>query len=121
MTVKDLQIDSPVYRVQLDSIDVAHVRLIEAFNDGTRRIELTYGGQRCVEKTDASEIKTGSQYSAYPTTLWYLNIDEAKTAQLIMRSEQIEGAKKYMEKAQKGYADAIEKYAFAEPSTPKEL
>lgn len=120
MTVKDLQIDSPVYRVQLDSIDVAHVRLIEAFNDGTRRIELTYGGQRCEEKTDASEIKTESQYSAFPT-LWYLNIDEAKTAQLIMRSEQIEGAKKYMEKAQKGYADAIEKYAFAEPSTPKEL
>lgn len=38
-----------------------------------------------------------------------------------MCSEQIEGAKKYMEKAQKGYADAIEKYAFAEPSIPKEL
>ena len=124
MTVKDLQIDSPVYRVQLDSIGVAHVRLIEAFNDGTRRIELTYGGQRCVEKCvekmDASEIKTESQYSVYPT-LWYLNIDEAKTAQLIMRSEQIEEAKKYMEKAQKGYTDMIEKYAFAEPSIPKEI
>lgn len=120
MTVKDLQIDSPVYRVQLDSIDVAHVRLIEAFEDGTRKIELKYGGQCCVEKTEASEIKTDNKYSVYPM-LWYLNIEDAKTAQLIMRSEHIQGAKKYMEKALKDYADAVEKYAFAEPSTPKEL
>lgn len=120
MTVKDLQIDSPVYRVQLDSIDVAHVRLIEAFEDGTRKIELTYGGQSCVEKTDASEIKTESKYSVYPM-LWYLNMEDAKTAQSIMRSEHIEGAKKYMEKALKGYADAVEKYAFAEPSIPKDI
>lgn len=120
MTVKDLQIDSPVYRVQLDSIDIAHVRLIEAFKDGTRKIELTSKGQYCVEKTDASEIKTKSQYSVFPT-LWYLNIEDAKTAQLIMRSEHIEGARKYMEKAQKGYADVVEQYAFAEPSIPKEL
>ena len=120
MTVKDLQIYSPVYRVQLDSIDVAHVRLIEAFNDGTRKIELTYGGHRCVEKTDAPEIKTENNYSVSPTR-WYLNIEDAKMSQLIMRSEHIEGARKYMERAQKGYMDAVEKYAFAEPSTPKEL
>lgn len=120
MTVKDLQIDSPVYRVQLDSIDVAHVRLIEAFNDGTRKIALTLEDHHCVEKTDASEIKTESRYSIYKT-LWYLNIEDAKTSQLIMRSEHIDKAKKHMEKVQKDYMDAVEKYAFAEPSTPKEL
>jgi len=36
MKVKDLMIGSPVYRVNLDSIDVARVRLIEQFSDGTR-------------------------------------------------------------------------------------
>ena len=120
MTVKDLQIDSPVYRVQLDSIDVAHVRLIEAFKDGTRKIELTYNGHHCVEKTDASEIKTESKYSVYPTR-WYLNIQDAELAQLMCRSEHVEKLKKAMENAQNAFADAIQRYAFAEPSTPKEL
>ena len=120
MTVKDLQIDSPVYRVQLDSIDVAHVRLIEAFKDGTRKIELTYNGHHCVEKTDASEIKTDSQYSVY-STRWYLNIEDAKLAQLMCRSEHVEKLKKTMENVQNGFAEAIQKYAFAEPSTPTEL
>lgn len=120
MTVKDLQIDSPVYRVQLDSIDVAHVRLIEAFKDGTRKIELTYYDHCCVEKTDASEIKTESKYSVYPTR-WYLNIQDAELAQLMCRSEHVEKLKKAMENAQNAFADAIQRYAFAEPSTPKEL
>lgn len=120
MTVKDLQIDSPVYRVQLDSIDIAHVRLIEAFNDGTRKIEITYGDHHCVEKTDASEIKTESKYSVYPTR-WYLNIEDAKLVQLMYRSEHVEKLKKAMENAQNGFAEAIQKYAFAEPSTPTEI
>lgn len=120
MTVKDLQIDSPVYRVQWDSIDVAHVCLIEAFNDGTRKIELTYGSHYCVEKTDASEIKTESKYSVYPTR-WYLNIEDAKLAQLMLRSEHVEKLKKEMENAQKAFFDAVQSLAFAEPSTPKEL
>jgi len=120
MTVKDLQIDSPVYRVQLDSIDVAHVRLIEAFKDGTRKIELTYGGHYCVEKTDASEIKTENQYSVSPTH-WYLNIEDAELAQLMCRSEHIDNLKKKMENAQIAFADAIQRYAFAEPSTPGEI
>lgn len=121
MTVKDLQIDSPVYRARLDSIEVAHVRLIEAFEDGTRKIEITYGEHHCcVEKTDASEIKTESKFSVYPTR-WYLNIEDAKLAQLMCRSEHVEKLKKAMENAQNTFADAIRRYAFAEPSTPKEL
>jgi hypothetical protein len=120
MTVKDLQIDSPVYRVQLDSIDVAHIRLIEAFKDGTRKIEITYYGQDCVEKTDASEITTEGKYSVSPTR-WYLNIEDAKLAQLMLRSEHVEELKKAMGRAQDAFADAIQRYAFAEPSTPKEL
>lgn len=120
MTVKDLQIDSPVYRVQLDSIDVAHVRLIEAFKDGTRKIELTHSDHHCVEKTDASEIKTDSQYSVY-STRWYLNIEDAKLAQLMYRSEHVEKLKKAMENAQNAFAYAIQRYAFAEPSTPEEF
>lgn len=119
MTVKDLQIDSPVYRVQLDSIDIARVRMIEAFKDGTRKIEITYNDNSCVEKTDATEIKTDSRYSVYPT-LWYLDIEEAKLAQLMRRSEHVEKLKKAMEDAQNAFADAIQRYAFAEPSTPKE-
>lgn len=119
MTVKDLQIDSPVYRVQLDSIDVAHVRLIEVFKDGTRKIELTYYGHYCVEKTDASEIKTESIYSG--PGRWYLNIEDAELAQLVYRSEHVEELKKAMEKAQNAFADAIQRYAFAEPSKPKEI
>ena len=116
MTVKDLQIDSPVYRVKLDSIDVAHVRLIEAFNDGTRRIELTYGGQCCVAKPDATEIhEANSSFS-----VWYVNIEDAKLAQLMRRSEHVEELKKEMENAQNAFAGAIQRYAFAEPSTPKE-
>lgn len=120
MTVKDLQIDSPVYRVQLDSIDVAHVRLIEALKDGTRKIELTYCDHRGAEKTDASEIKTGSQYPVCQT-LWYLNIEDAKLAQLMCRSEHVEKLKKKMENAQSEFAEAIQKYAFAGPSKQTEL
>lgn len=119
MTVKDLQIDSPVYRVQLDSIEVAHVRLIEAFEDGTRKIELTHYGN-CVEKTDASEINTETKYSVSPTR-WYLNLEDAKLAQLMCRSERVENLKKAMENAQNALADAIQRYAFSEPSIPKEL
>lgn len=119
MTVKDLQIGSPVYRVQLDSIEIAHVRLIEAFEDGTRKIELTYYGN-CVEKTDASEINTETRYSVSPTR-WYLNLEDAELAQLMLRSEHVENLKKAMEKAQNAFADAIQRYAFAGPSTPKEM
>jgi len=120
MTVKDLQIGSPVYRVGLDSIDIARVRLIEALEDGTRRIEIAYGGHYCVEKTDASEINTESQYSIHKTR-WYLNIEDAELAQLMCRSEHVERLKKAMENAQNAFADAIQLYAFSEPSTPKEL
>ena len=120
MTVKDLTIGSPVYRVQLNSIDVAHVRLIEGFEDGTRRIELAYSGHHCVEKTDASEINTESKWNVNQTR-WYLNIEDAELAQLMHRSEHVESLKKAMENAQNQFADAIERYAFSEPSTPKEL
>lgn len=120
MTVKDLQIGSPVYLVQLDSIKVAHVRLIEAFEDGTRKIELTYYGNSCVEKTDASEINTETKYSVRPVR-WYLNLEDAKLAQFMLRSEHVENLKKAMENAQNAFADAIQRYAFAEPSTPKEM
>lgn len=118
MTVKDLQIDSPVYRVGLDSIDIARVRLIEAFQDGTRAIELnTSWKPRCVAKTDATEIhETNSSFS-----VWYVNVDDAELAQLMRRSEHVEKLKKAMENAQNQFADAIQRYAFSEPSTPKEL
>lgn len=118
MTVKDLQIDSPVYRVGLDSIDIALVRLVEKFQDGTREIELNrYGKTRCVAKEDATEIhETNSS-----ETVWYVNIEDAELAQLMRRSEHVEKLKKAMETAQNSFADAIQRYAFSEPSTPKEL
>lgn len=118
MTVKDLQIDSPVYRVGLDSIDIAQVRLIEAFQDGTRAIELNTSWKlRCVAKTDATEIHETNS----PFGVWYVNIEDAELAQLMRRSEHVEKLKKAMENAQNAFADAIQRYAFAEPSTPKEL
>ena len=120
MTVKDLTIGSPVYLAKLDSIDIAHVRLIEAFADGTRRIELSFRDHNCVSETDASEINTESQYSVYKTR-WYLNIEDAELAQLMCRSEHVEKLKKVMETAQNALADAIQLYAFSEPSKPKEL
>lgn len=118
MTVKDLQIGSPVYRVGLDSIDIARVRLIEAFQDGNRAIELnTSWKSRCVAKTDATEIYETNSSSG----VWYVNIEDAELAQLMRRSELVEKLKKEMENAQNAFADAIQRYAFAEPSTPKEL
>ena len=117
MTVKDLQIGSPVYRVQLDSIDVFRVRLIEQFQDGTRSVELnTPWKSRCNAKEDATEM-----HSSAETTAWYINIEDAELAQLMRRSEHVEKLKEAMENAQNAFAEAIQKYAFAEPSTPKEL
>ncbi len=118
MTVKDLQIGSPVYRVGLDSINIARVRLIEAFQDGTRAIELnTSWKPRCVSKIDGTEIhETNSSLG-----VWYVNIEDAELAQLMRRSEQVEQLKKAMENAQNQFADAIQRYAFSEPSTPTEL
>lgn len=118
MTVKDLQLGSPVYRVGLDSIDVARVRLVEQFQDGTRAVELgTSWKPRCVAKEDATEIHAINSSEA----VWYVNIEDAELAQLMRRSEHVERLKKAMENAQNQFADAIERYAFSEPSTPKEL
>lgn len=118
MTVIDLQINSPVYRVGLDSIDIARVRLVEAFQNGTRAVELdTSWMPHCVAKTDATEIhETNSSFG-----VWYVNIEDAELAQLMRRSEHVEKLKKNMEMAQNAFAEAIQKYAFSEPSTPKEL
>mgnify|MGYP003556876123 FL=1 len=118
MTVKDLQIGSPVYRVQMDSIDIARVRLIEAFEDETRAIEMnTTWKPRCVAKKDGTELhETNSSFN-----VWYINIEDAELAHLMRRSEHVEKLKKAMENAQNAFADAIQRYAFAEPSTPKEL
>ena len=119
MTVKDLQIGSPVYRVQLDSIDVYRVRLIEQFQDGTRSVELNASWKpRCNAKEDATEMHE-INYSS--VTVWYVNIEDAELAQLMRRSEYVEKLKKAMENAQNAFADAIQRYAFAEPSTPKEM
>lgn len=118
MTVKDLQIDSPVYRVQLDSIDIARVRLIEAHYDGTRTIELDASWRpRCVAKPDATEIHEAN--SSF--IVWYVNVEDAKLVQLYRRSERVEELKKKMENAQSAFAEAIQRYAFAEPSKPKEM
>lgn len=118
MTVKDLQIDSPVYNVGLDSITIARVRLIEAFSDGTRKIELNYGGHSCVEKLDASEITTEAKFAI--SRQWYLDLDDAKVAQALLRAVHVSKLKGLMEDAQNAYAEAINKYAFAEPSKPIE-
>lgn len=118
MTVKDLQIDSPVYRISLDTIEIAHVRLIEAFNDGTRYIELNVSWKpRCSAKEDATKLCN----VVTSESDWYVNIDDAKLAQLMRRSEHVEKLKKNMEMAQNAFSEAIQKYAFSEPSTPKEL
>ena len=118
MTVKDLQIGSPVYRVQLDSIDVFRVRLIEQFQDGTRSVELNASWKpRCNAKEDATEMRNTNSSE----TVWYVNIEDAELAQLMRRSEYVEKLKKAMENAQNAFADAIQRYAFSEPSTPKEM
>jgi len=118
MTVKDLQIGSPVYRVQMDSIDVFRVRLIEQFKDGTRSVELDASWKpRCNAKEDATEMRNINSSE----TVWYVNIEDAELAQLMRRSEFVEKLKKAMEDAQNKFADAIQRYAFAEPSTPKEF
>lgn len=118
MTVKDLTIGSPVYRVRLDSIDIARVRLVEQFQDGTRSVELNLSWKpRCNAKEDATEMRNINSSE----TVWYLNIEDAELAQLMRRSEHVEKLKKAMENAQNDFADAIEHYAFSEPSTPKEL
>lgn len=118
MNVEDLKIGSPVYRVRLDAIDIARVRLIEAFQDGTHAIELnTSWKPRCVAKTDATEIhETNSSL-----TVWYVNIEDAELAQLMSRSEFVKEIKNEMEIVQNKFAEAIQKYAFSEPSTPNEL
>lgn len=118
MTVKDLQIGSPVYRVQMDSIDVFRVRLIEQFENGTRSVELNASWRpRCNAKENATEMRNINSSE----TVWYLNIEDAELAQLMRRSEYVENLKKAMENAQNAFADAIQRYAFAEPSTPKEF
>ena len=118
MTVKDLQIGSPVYLVQMDSIDVFRVRLIEQFENGTRSVELNASWRpRCNAKEDATEIRNINSSE----TVWYLNIEDAESAQLMRRSEYVENLKKAMENAQNKFANAIQCYAFAEPSTPKEF
>lgn len=118
MTVKDLQIGSPVYRVQMDSIDVFRVRLIEQLQDGSRSVELNASWKaRCDAKEDATEMRNINSSE----TVWYVNIEDAELAQLMRRSEHVGKLKKAMEDAQNAFADAIQRYAFAEPSTPKEF
>jgi len=118
MTVKDLQIDSPVYRIGYGSIDIARVRAIEAFNDGTRAIELNpCWTPRFVAKNEDVELRQQDSTK----TVWYINVGDAELAQLMLRSELVEKLKKDMERAQNDFADAVNKYAFSEPSTPKEL
>lgn len=118
MTVKDLQIGSPVYRVQMDSIDIFRVRLVEQFTDGTRSFELKGTGMpRFFAKENATEIHNDN----WPNTAWYINLEDAELAQLMRRSEYVEKLKKSMENAQNVFANAIQRYAFAEPSKPKEL
>lgn len=118
MTVKDLQIDSPVYRVGLESIDVARVRLIERFQDGTRSIELDLSWKpRCNAKEDATEMRNINSSN----TVWYVNLEEAQLAQIMLRAEYVNAMKEKMEDAQNAFADAAQRYAFAEPSKPKEL
>lgn len=118
MTVKDLQIGSPVYRVQMNSIDIFRVCLIEQLNDGSRSLELNASWRpRCNAKEDATEIRNINSSE----TVWYVNIEDAELAQLMRRSEHVENLKKAMENAQNAFADAIQRYAFAEPSTPKEI
>lgn len=118
MTLKDLQIGSPVYRVGLDTIEVARVRLIESFDDDTRSVELNTSWKcRCNGKEGAAEIESITSSEC----IWYINIEDAKLAQLMLRSEHVEKLKKNMEDAQNAFAKAIQKYAFSEPSTPKEL
>lgn len=117
MTVKDLIIGSPVYRVSLDNIDVVHVRLIEQFNDGTRTVELKAPWRpRCNAEENATELREFDTQN-----IWFINIEDAELEQLMRRSECVAKLKEEMESAQNRFADAINRYAFSEPSKPKEL
>ena len=83
-----------------------------------RLIELNASWKvRCNAKEDATEIRNINSSEA----VWYVNIEDAELAQLMRRSEYVEELKKAMENAQNAFAEAIQKYAFSEPSTPKEI
>lgn len=70
MTVKNLQIGSPVYRVRLDSIDIYRVRLIEQLPDNTRLVELnTTWKVRCNAKEDATEMRNINSSES----VWYVS------------------------------------------------
>lgn len=117
MTAKDLIIDSPVYRVQLDKIDIARVCAINASVNGYRDFKLrTSWNTQCVAKSEDVELQETNL-----SNVWYINIEDAKIAQLTKRSEFVDKLKKEMEDAQNKFADAIIRYAFSEPSTPKDL
>lgn len=69
----------------------------------------------------AEENATEIRNKTWPDTAWYVNLEDAELAQLMRRSEYVEKLKKAMENAQNAFADAIQRYAFSEPSEPKEL
>lgn len=118
MVARDLQIGSPVYRVCVDGIEIAHVRLIEQSEDGERSFALKPGWlRRCHASEDATELRTND----CPGQTWYVNLGDAELAQLMLRSEHVERLRGNMRRSLNAYAEAVEKYAFAEPSKPSEL
>ena len=118
MNVKDLQIGTPVYRVQLDSIDMARVCSLEMVNSDILTIGLgTSWKPKMTARIDDTEIT----HISSSNTTWFLNLEDAELAQLMRRSEHVEKLKKSMEISQNNFAEAIQKYAFSEPSNPKEL
>lgn len=114
-TVKDLQIDSPVYRVSLDKIEIAHVSSIFAYDNGTRKFSFK---PSWMFEYIGENVGTELTYKEHKL---YVNIEEAQFAQQIIRSEYVERLKQEMESIQKQCFEAINRFAFANPSKPIEL
>lgn len=112
MTVEDLKIGSPVYRANLDAIEIAKVKYLE-LKDGGIRVGLDdyLIGVFPINET----VLKFNEYSRE----WYIDLEVAKTAQSMVRFEHILRLYEKMTNAQSAFVEAYKKYAFMEPSEPK--
>ena len=114
-TVKDLQIDSPVYRVSLDKIEIARVSSIFSYDNGTRKFTFKPSWMfEYIGNNDGTEL-------THREDKLYVNIEDAQTALLMVRSEYVNRLKEEMESIQKKCFEAINLYSFANPSNPTYL
>ena len=115
MTVEDLKIGSPVYRANLDAIEIAKVKYLE-LKDGGIRVGLDSPWDYLIGVFPINE--TALKFNGYSRE-WYVDLEVAKTAQSMGRFEHVLSLYEKMTNAQSEFVEAYKKYAFMEPSEPK--